>query len=72
MRLYWKWPESQRIPHAQKILCVEFTREDHNVWHDGGEAPGFFYTIEWAPTYDEILAILKELLKGEKSEKSRR
>lgn len=57
MKLYWDRPRSQRIPHDQKLLFVQFTPFDKNVWIDD-------CIVQWAPTYDEILAILKELLKG--------
>lgn len=61
-------PRVQQFPHDQKILCVEFSGEDENVWPYGfAERGAKYFTVEWAPTYDEVLAILKELLKGAKA-----
>lgn len=60
MRLYWGQPRSQKIPHKTDILFVEFVpKQDNNVWIYGNS---HFVTLEWCPTYQEILAILKALL----------
>ena len=65
MRLYWNRPKSQHIPHDQKILLVEFSNNDKNFWPYGYMERGSkYFTAEWSPTYEEILAILRELLKG--------
>lgn len=66
MRLYWQQPKAPRAPHDQKILMVEFSSQDKNVWPYGFVSTEKYYTFEWAPTYEEILAILDQLLKGEK------
>lgn len=66
MRLYWQQPKAPRVPHDQKILFVEFSSLDKNVWPYGCVETEKYYTFEWAPTYEEILTILEQLLKGDK------
>ncbi|NVM22852.1 MAG: hypothetical protein HWN68_13855 [Desulfobacterales bacterium] len=66
MRLYWDHPKSQRIPHDQKLLFVEFGEDDKNVRLYGYLESEGYLSIEWVPTYDEVLAILEALLRGPK------